>query len=65
MCLFPPFTVPSFAIHHPSLPLPLPLPPQSSPDAKLNDLKSLLGRMLFSGNAMDKKVSLTDYHEGM
>lgn len=29
---------------------------QASPDAKLNDLKQLLGRMLFSGSAMDKKV---------
>ncbi|EFJ51883.1 hypothetical protein VOLCADRAFT_56598 [Volvox carteri f. nagariensis] len=29
---------------------------QASPDAKLNDLKALLGRMLFSGSAMDKKV---------
>lgn len=29
---------------------------QASPDAKLNDLKSLLGRMLFSSGAMDKKV---------
>ncbi|KAG2485398.1 hypothetical protein HYH03_015884 [Edaphochlamys debaryana] len=29
---------------------------QASPDAKLNDLKQLLGRMLFSGTAMDKKV---------
>jgi hypothetical protein len=28
----------------------------SSPDAKINDLKQLLGRMLFSGLAMDKKV---------
>lgn len=30
---------------------------RASPDAKLNDLKQLLGRMLFSGTAMDKKVS--------
>lgn len=29
---------------------------QASPDAKLNDLKALLGRMLFSGTAMEKKV---------
>ncbi|GLI58502.1 hypothetical protein VaNZ11_000233, partial [Volvox africanus] len=29
---------------------------QASPDAKLNDLKALLGRMLFSGAAMEKKV---------
>jgi len=28
----------------------------AAPDAKLNDLKQLLGRMLFSGTAMDKKV---------
>jgi ATPase subunit of ABC transporter with duplicated ATPase domains len=28
----------------------------SAPDAKVNDLKQLLGRMLFSGNAMEKKV---------
>lgn len=31
---------------------------QTSPDAKLNDLKQLLGRMMFSGNAMDKKVKV-------
>ncbi|KAG2431609.1 hypothetical protein HYH02_013302 [Chlamydomonas schloesseri] len=31
---------------------------KSSPDAKLNDLKSLLGRMLFSGTAMEKKVKV-------
>jgi hypothetical protein len=31
---------------------------QAAPDAKLADLKALLGRMLFSGNAMDKKVRL-------
>ncbi|WIA42252.1 hypothetical protein OEZ86_008269 [Tetradesmus obliquus] len=30
----------------------------SAPDAKINDLKQLLGRMLFSGNAMDKKVKV-------
>lgn len=30
---------------------------EAAPDAKINDLKQLLGRMLFSGNAMDKKVS--------
>eukprot|EP00878_Enallax_costatus_P031305 GHUV01034225.1.p1 GENE.GHUV01034225.1~~GHUV01034225.1.p1 ORF type:complete len:665 (+),score=134.63 GHUV01034225.1:184-2178(+) len=30
---------------------------EASPDAKINDLKQLLGRMLFSGSAMDKKVS--------
>jgi ATPase subunit of ABC transporter with duplicated ATPase domains len=29
---------------------------QAAPDAKINDLKQLLGRMLFSGNAMEKKV---------
>ncbi|GFR43044.1 hypothetical protein Agub_g4050 [Astrephomene gubernaculifera] len=29
---------------------------KSAPDAKLNDLKALLGRMLFSGAAMEKKV---------
>ena len=29
-----------------------------SPDAKLNDLKQLLGRMLFSGTAMEKKVKV-------
>lgn len=29
---------------------------RAAPDAKLNDLKQLLGRMLFSGTAMDKKV---------
>mmetsp|Transcript_5166 Transcript_5166/g.11242 ORF Transcript_5166/g.11242 Transcript_5166/m.11242 type:complete len:696 (+) Transcript_5166:136-2223(+) len=31
---------------------------QASPDAKLNDLKSLLGKMMFSGSAMDKKVKV-------
>ncbi|KXZ43852.1 hypothetical protein GPECTOR_79g131 [Gonium pectorale] len=31
---------------------------QASPDAKLNDLKALLGRMLFSGLAMEKKVKV-------
>lgn len=30
---------------------------QSAPDAKINELKQLLGRMLFSGTAMEKKVS--------
>lgn len=29
---------------------------QASPDAKVSDLKALLGRMLFSGNSVDKKV---------
>jgi hypothetical protein len=29
---------------------------QAAPDAKLADLKALLGRMLFSGTAVDKKV---------
>ena len=29
---------------------------QAAPDAKINDLKQLLGRMLFSGTAMEKKV---------
>lgn len=29
---------------------------RAAPDAKLNDLKQLLGRMLFSGSAMEKKV---------
>lgn len=29
---------------------------QASPEAKVNDLKQLLGRMLFSGSAMDKKA---------
>eukprot|EP00197_Chlamydomonas_leiostraca_P006476 CAMPEP_0202869404 /NCGR_PEP_ID=MMETSP1391-20130828/12431_1 /ASSEMBLY_ACC=CAM_ASM_000867 /TAXON_ID=1034604 /ORGANISM="Chlamydomonas leiostraca, Strain SAG 11-49" /LENGTH=706 /DNA_ID=CAMNT_0049549717 /DNA_START=43 /DNA_END=2163 /DNA_ORIENTATION=- len=31
---------------------------QASPDAKLADLKALLGRMMFSGLAMDKKVKV-------
>ncbi|KAF6252209.1 P-loop containing nucleoside triphosphate hydrolase protein [Scenedesmus sp. NREL 46B-D3] len=31
---------------------------RSAPDAKINDLKQLLGRMLFSGNAMEKKVKV-------
>lgn len=29
---------------------------QAAPDAKLADLKALLGRMMFSGTAVDKKV---------
>ncbi len=36
----------------------LPLVSQTSPDAKLNDLKTLLGRMMFSGTAMEKKVKV-------
>jgi hypothetical protein len=31
---------------------------QAAPDAKLSDLKTLLGRMLFSGLAVEKKVGL-------
>mmetsp|Transcript_4201 Transcript_4201/g.11356 ORF Transcript_4201/g.11356 Transcript_4201/m.11356 type:complete len:726 (+) Transcript_4201:1136-3313(+) len=31
---------------------------QAAPDAKLSDLKTLLGRMLFSGPAVDKKVGV-------
>lgn len=31
---------------------------RAAPDAQLNDLKQLLGRMLFSGSAMDKKVKV-------
>ena len=29
---------------------------EAAPDAKLNDIKALLGRMMFSGKAMEKKV---------
>lgn len=29
---------------------------KAAPDAQLNDVKALLGRMMFSGKAMDKKV---------
>lgn len=29
---------------------------KAAPDAKLNDIKALLGRMMFSGKAMEKKV---------
>lgn len=29
---------------------------QAAPDAKVPDLKALLGRMLFSGNTVEKKV---------
>jgi ATPase subunit of ABC transporter with duplicated ATPase domains len=36
----------------------------AAPDAKLNDLKQLLGRMLFSGSAMDKKVGGGGGEEG-
>ncbi|KIY91540.1 hypothetical protein MNEG_16424 [Monoraphidium neglectum] len=31
---------------------------RSAPDAQLNELKQLLGRMMFSGTAMDKKVKV-------
>lgn len=44
------------ALSPPPPPAPSPSPTQASPDAKLNDLKALLGRMLFSGTAMEKKV---------
>lgn len=41
----------------PGLP-PLAVPPARSaaPDAKLNEIKGLLGKMLFSGSSMEKKV---------
>ena len=29
---------------------------EAQPDAKINDLKALLGKMMFSGEAMNKKV---------
>lgn len=29
---------------------------QAAPDAKMNDIKSLLGRMMFSGKSMEKMV---------
>ena len=29
---------------------------KAAPDAQLNDVKALLGRMMFSGKAMEKKV---------
>lgn len=31
---------------------------KAAPLAKLNDIKALLGRMMFSGKAMEKKVGL-------
>ncbi len=31
---------------------------RASPDAKLADLKALLGRLLFSGSAMEKRVKV-------
>ena len=31
---------------------------QAAPDAKMNDIKSLLGRMMFSGKSMEKSVSI-------
>ena len=31
---------------------------KAAPDAQLNDVKALLGRMMFSGKAMEKKVSV-------
>jgi ATPase subunit of ABC transporter with duplicated ATPase domains len=37
---------------------------RAAPDAKLNDLKQLLGRMLFSGSAMDKKVCCGVFFRG-
>lgn len=33
------------------------VPLQAAPDAQLSDLKTLLGRMLFTGLAVNKKVS--------
>jgi len=29
---------------------------RAAPDAKLNEIKALLGKMLFSGSGMEKKV---------
>lgn len=31
---------------------------RAAPDAKLNDIKALLGKMMFSGSGFDKKVGL-------
>jgi hypothetical protein len=31
---------------------------EAAPDAKINDIKALLGRMMFSGKSMAKRVSL-------
>ena len=31
---------------------------KAAPDAQLNDVKALLGRMMFSGKAMEKKVGV-------
>lgn len=36
---------------------------QAAPDAKLNDIKALLGRMMFSGKAMEKKVQRASLHD--
>lgn len=33
---------------------------RAAPDAKLNDVKALLGQMMFSGDAMEKKVRIRD-----
>lgn len=35
---------------------------EAAPDAKINELKQLLGRMLFSGTAMEKKVREGQQH---
>ncbi len=37
---------------------------KAAPDAQLNDVKALLGRMMFNGKAMEKKVSYK-IHMGM
>ena len=35
---------------------------QAAPDAKINDIKALLGRMMFSGKSMDKRVCASPRH---
>ena len=32
---------------------------RAAPDAEMKDIKALLGRMMFSGKAMHKKVQIT------
>lgn len=34
---------------------------RAAPDAQLSDVKALLGRMMFSGKAMEKKVNIPQF----
>lgn len=46
-------------VAHPPVPLPdTSLTLRAAPDAKVNEIKALLGKMLFSGPGMEKKVEV-------